>query len=300
MATLTFDFPALRTKSYTENYNKVPNRALPAKVRNMIKSALDLIGLEFNGDDHTVTVKANNGVFETIYTPTIWKGDGDKGAVIEWGDKEVPLTLILKHPNLDWTVSTENGQTILSIETKDSYELSEELKNIDSFDGLAFVLRMFLVEADETKRPSVNQLTRLLRDASKTGNTTELAKHLKQRQLLTYKMADLGIGQFKVVDYTENIGLYGKMYTMSCIYENDLDFTTCKGDTLKKGDTFRVFGASNVNNLLGLSPIINQDNPANLIISSIEEGKNGKTKVTATITCKFNKSEGDDDLDFTW
>jgi len=70
----------LETKSYDRAYTDVPNRALPASLKEELTAIHEaLTGNELPEEGNTFTVRADNaGTFKRLYSPTVFFHRGQK------------------------------------------------------------------------------------------------------------------------------------------------------------------------------------------------------------------------------
>lgn len=304
----------LETKSYDRAYTDVPNRALPASLKEELTAIHEaLTGNELPEEGNTFTVRADNaGTFKRLYSPTVFSTE-DKGLIIRWGTDDIPLSVEggkIGSPNADKKtkfafkeeVVGKYNETVLSVSISKSgtlFTMPFPIKAADWENGISpDVLEVLLDENPD----AIAEQVAIAGDPSKRGegNGPRLQGHI-------IKVAELPIGEYSITGYRVRETNYGTDYLIQAIVEEPFVATTRVKDeaTEEWGDAeVEVSGFAIVKpntqlkKLLAADPVIDEANPATLSVLSHGEWNGYKTaKVTLKCT-SFKEDESAFDLDF--
>jgi hypothetical protein len=305
----------LESKSYDRAFVDVPNRALPAALKeelSVIHSALTGNGLADDGSTFTVRADAA-GTFKRLYSPTVFSTE-EKGLIIRWGTDDIPLAVSggkIGSPTADkkakFAFKEEQigkyGETVLSVSI--------------AKDGTLFTMPFPVRSADWENRVSADVLDVLLEenpdaiaeqiavasDPSKRGEGTSGPR--MQGHII--KVAELPIGEYTVTQYRSRETSYGTDYMMQVIVEEPFVATTRVKDeaTEEWGDAeVEVSGFAIVKpntqlkKLLAADPIITDESPAALSVIDHGEWNGFKTAKVSLKCTAFVEDDGAFDIDF--
>jgi hypothetical protein len=305
----------LETKSYDRAYVDVPNRALPAALKeelSVIHAALT--GNELPEEGSTFTVRADaSGTFKRLYSPTVFSTE-EKGLIIRWGTDDVPLAVTggkIGAVNADkktkFAFKEEQigkyGETVLSVSiAKDGtlYTMPFPVKAADWEAGVSpDVLDVLL---DENPDAIAEQIA-VASDPSKRGEGTggpRLQGHI-------IKVAELPIGTYTITSYRVRETSYGTDYMIQAIVDEPFVATTRVKDeaTEEWGDAeVEVSGFAIVKpntalkKLFAAEPIIDDANPGTLEVTAHGEWNGFKTAKVLLKCSAFKQDDGSFDIDF--
>lgn len=209
----------LEARQYTKAYTDIPNRVLPAS----IKEALGLVyqgltGNELPEDGSTFTVRADdNGTFKALYSPTIFSTE-DKNIIIRWGSEDISLSVD------GGKLSAPSGQKGLKLSFKEEQigKYTEPVLSVAySSGGTVYTLPVPIRSADFE-----NKLTSDILEALLSENPDAIAEQIKlasdpsQRSESSgsrlqgpfVKVAYLPLGQYKITTYRSKETDYGMDY----------------------------------------------------------------------------------------
>ena len=304
----------LESKSYDRAFVDIPNRALPAALKeelSVIHSALT--GNEMSEEGSTFTVRADAaGTFKRLYSPTVFSTE-EKGLIIRWGTDDIALTVNggkVGSPTADkkakFAFKEEQigkyGETVLSVSiAKDGtlYTMPFPVRSADWENRVsADVLDMLLEENPE----AIAEQIAIATDPTKRGEGTggpRMQGHI-------IKVAELPIGNYTVTQYRTRETQYGTDYMLQVIVDEPFVATTrVKGEDDEWGDAeVEVSGFAIVKpntalkKLLAADPIINDDSPATLAVLDHGEWNGFKTAKVSLKCTAFVEDDGAFDIDF--
>ena len=292
----------LETKTYESNYTDVPNRALPGNLKEELGVIYEaLTGESLPDDSSTFTVRADSGTFKRHYSPSVYSTEGNEGVIIRWGDRDIPLTFD------SGKIKVEGAATKTKFAFKDDtigkYEepvLSVSIASSGTLYTMPFPVR----SADWENRVSGDVLDALLEESpDKIAENLQVAGDPSKRgeggggprlQGHIIKVAELPLGTYSITDVRKREHeQYGTMYLLQTSVEEPFVATTRvkDPDTEEWGDAeVEVSGHCVVkpNNalkkLLAADPIVNEENPATLMV--IEHGEwNGFKTAKVALKC---------------
>jgi hypothetical protein len=213
----------LEAKPYTRSYTDVPNSALPETLR----AALGVVFGALTGEDldpsgSTFTVRADaNGVFKRLYSPTVFSTE-DKGLVIRWGDRDIPL--VLEPGKIRTAAAPKNAKFSFKEEMVGKYT-DTVLSVSATADGTIYTLPIPIRSADYEDKLSADLLDLLLDEnpdsiAEKVAVASDPSKRSEggggerlQGEFL--KVAQLPLGLYTITSYrTKMHEQYGAQYYM--------------------------------------------------------------------------------------
>jgi hypothetical protein len=305
----------LESRSYDRAYVDVPNRALPAS----LKDELGVIHTALTGEDladegSTFTVRADAaGTFKRLYSPTVFSTE-EKGLIIRWGTDDIPLAVNggkISAPSAD-----KKAKFAFKEEQVGKY--SETVLSVSiAKDGTLFTMPFPVRSADWENRVSADVLEMLLEenpdaiseqiavatDPSKRGEGTggpRMQGHF-------IKVSELPIGDYTVTQYRARETQYGTDYLLQAIVEEPFVANTRVKDeaTEEWGDAeVEVSGFAIVKpntalkKLLAADPIITEESPATLCVLAHGEWNGFRTAKISLKCSAFVEDDGAFDLDF--
>lgn len=305
----------LESRSYDRAYVDVPNRALPAS----LKDELGVIHTALTGEDlaeegSTFTVRADAaGTFKRLYSPTVFSTE-EKGLIIRWGTDDIPLAVNggkISAPSAD-----KKAKFAFKEEQVGKY--SETVLSVSiAKDGTLFTMPFPVRSADWENRVSADVLEMLLEenpdaiseqiavatDPSKRGEGTggpRMQGHI-------IKVAELPIGDYTVTQYRARETQYGTDYLLQAIVEEPFVANTRVKDeaTEEWGDAeVEVSGFAIVKpntalkKLLAADPIITEESPATLCVLAHGEWNGFRTAKISLKCSAFVEDDGAFNLDF--
>ena len=289
----------LETKTYESAYTDVPNRALPAALKEemgVIYEALTGEGLP--EDSHTFTVRADSGTFKRLYPPTVFATEGNAGVILRWGDRDIPVTFD------SGKIKVEGAATKTKFAFKDEtigkYEepvLSVSIAQSGTLYTMPFPVR----SADWENKVNGDILDALLEESPEkiaenlavAGDPSKRGEGGPRMQGHIIKVAELPLGTYSLTAYRSRETQYGMDYMIQTVIEEPFVATTRMKDEVTEewGDAevevsgFAIIKPNNaLKKLLAADPIIDENNPATLTV--IEHGEyNGYKTVKVALKC---------------
>jgi hypothetical protein len=305
----------LEAKSYDRAYVDVPNRALPASLKeelNVIHTALT--GEDLSEEGSTFTVRADAaGTFKRLYSPTVFSTE-EKGLIIRWGTDDIPLNVAggkITAPSADkkakFAFKEEQigkyGETVLSISIAKDGTLFTMPFPVKAADWEAGVSPDVLDVLLEENPDAIPEQIAIASDPSKRGEGgggPRMQGHI-------IKVAELPIGLYSVTQYRTRETDYGTDYLLQIIVEEPFvantrvkDETTEEwGDAEVEVSGFAIVKPNtSLKKLLAADPIITEDSPASLSVLAHGEW-NGFATAKVSLKCSaFVEDDGAFDLDF--
>lgn len=248
------------------SYTNVPNKNLPSSTQELIKQFVSYVGLPYNAEDHTVTVRAKNTSFDTLLIPSVLKQkrseayeslklseslDNTQGdeyiMVIKWGLQSIPVEMY-KKGGADVTIG--EGALAVYIETAESP------------DGILFEFPLRLGEEAWENKPPISALNQALKKGTLVNMLSEVKKYTPAK-----KMSELPEDSTHIiVGYESREGQFGLQYTL----------TTETGE--------RILANRACEEVLSSKPVITKDCIAQLKVFDITTMKsNGRLKVNCAL-----------------
>jgi hypothetical protein len=304
----------LETKSYDRAYVDVPNRALPAALKEELGVIHEaLTGNELPEEGSTFTVRADAaGTFKRLYSPTVFSTE-EKGLIIRWGTDDIPLAVNsgkIGAPTADkktkFAFKEEQigkySETVLSVSiAKDGtlYTMPFPVKAADWEAGVSPDVLDVLLEENPDAIP---EQIAVAGDPTKRGesNGPRLQGHI-------IKVAELPIGTYAVTGYRVRETSYGTDYMLQTVVEEPFVATTrVKDDATEEwGDAevevsgYAIVKPNNqLKKLLAAEPIIDESNPASLTVVDHGEWNGFKTAKVVLKCSAFKTDDGSFDIDF--
>ena len=302
----------LESRSYDSAYTDVPNRALPEALRGDLEVIYEaLTGDELPSDSNTFTVRADNGTFKRLYSPSV-SANEEKQIIIRWGDRDIPVTVDTGK------VSVEGADKKVKFAFKDDtvgkYDeavLSVSIAKSGTLYSMPFPVR----SADYENRMTGDVLDALLEEAPETivenlavaGDPSKRGEGGPRLQGPIIKVAELPLGEYQLTSYRPRETAYGLDYLIQAVIPEPFVATTraMDPDTEEWGDVevevsgFAIVKPNNsLKKLLAAEPIISEESPATLKV--LEHGEyNGFKTAKVTLKCSaFVQDDESVELDF--
>lgn len=290
----------LATRSYSKQYTNVPNRAIKGEFAASLQAFYRaLCGEPLAADDHTVTVRAQNGTLSKLYGPTLY-GVSDSMIVIKWGQKMLHLAVDSKQKALQFI--SEEGTPIglgtefvtaafADVKIGNSRDLVLRLSVFDESTEETQILDIgtWTTVNDEDGLPTADELNQFVRRAPKKA-----FKFLKECPSFesfegdTFNLADLQPGEYKVIGYRRL-----KMDRVQFMLR------VSANPELGREADFECWGHNCINPALLSDPVVSAEQPATLMLHAIKENKKGKLRPVAGIVIDAAATKDTDiDLDF--
>ena len=289
----------LETKTYESAYTDVPNRALPAALKDEMGVIYEaLTGDSLPEDSHTFTVRADSGTFKRLYSPTVFATEGNAGVILRWGDRDIPLSFD------GGKIKVEGAATKTKFAFKDEtigkYEepvLSVSIAQSGTLYTMPFPVR----SADWENKVNGDILDALLEESpdkiaenlAVAGDPSKRGEGGPRMQGHIIKVAELPLGTYSLTAYRSRETQYGMDYMIQAVIEEPFVATTRMKDEVTEewGDAevevsgFAIIKPNNaLKKLLAADPIIDETNPASLTV--IEHGEyNGYKTVKVALKC---------------
>ena len=303
----------LESRSYESNYTDVPNRALPES----LKAELGVIYEALTGDDlpedsNTFTVRADSGTFKRLYSPTVMSTEGNTGAIIRWGDRDIPLTFA------PGKVSVEGAAAKTKFAFKDDtvgkYEEAVLSVSIAS-SGVLYTMPFPVRSADWENRVNGDILDALLEESPEkipenlavAGDPSKRGEGGPRLNGYIIKVAELPLGSYSLTSYRTRETQYGLDYLIQAVVEEPFVATTRVKDELTEewGDAevevsgFCIVKPNNaLKKLLAADPIISDESPATLSVFEHGEYNGFKTAKIGLKCTAFVEDDASFSLDF--
>jgi hypothetical protein len=289
----------LETKTYESAYTDVPNRALPAALKDEMGVIYEaLTGDSLPEDSHTFTVRADAGTFKRLYSPTVFSTEGNAGVIIRWGDRDIPVTFDAGKIKVEGAAT--KTKFAFKDETLGKYEepvLSVSIAQSGTLYTMPFPVR----SADWENRVNGDILDALLEESPEkiaenlavAGDPSKRGEGGPRMQGHIIKVAELPLGTYTLTAYRSRETQYGLDYMIQTVIEEPFVATTRMKDEVTEewGDAevevsgFAIVKPNNaLKKLLAADPIIDENNPATLAV--IEHGEyNGYKTAKVALKC---------------
>jgi len=305
----------LETKSYDAAYTDVPNRALPDTLKEELGVIYEaLTGDEFSVDSHTFTVRADNGTFKRLYSPTVFSTEGNAGVIIRWGDRDIPVAF----DGGKIKVEGANSKTKFAFKDDTIGKYEEPVLSVSiAKDGTLYTMPFPVRSADWENRVNGDILDALLEESpEKIAENLAVAGDPSKRgeggggprlQGPIIKVAHMPVGTYTLTAYRPRETQYGMDYLIQAVIEEPFVATTRVKDEVTEewGDAeVEVSGFAIVKpntalkKLLAAEPIINEENPATLHVIELGEYNGFATAKVALKCSAFVDSAESFNLDF--
>lgn len=301
----------LSAKTWDDMYTQVPNTKLPDVLKQQLGVIYNtLTGEAFPQVGSTYLVRADNGVFKKVYSPSVYKTE-EGNVIIRWGLADIPLVVEtgkISAPNgnkkakfsVREDASSKYPETVLSVSANEDgtlYTMSFPIRFADWENPLsADALGMLLDEAPDS---IVESLAVAPDPNKKPSSSTRLVGPL-------VKIAHLPLGSYTVIGYTSREGNFGMDYEMQVVVDEPFVAPTKqKNDAgvwedveVEVENLVRVKPNNSIKKILAASPVITATNPETLDI--LEHGEyNGYPTAKAKLsTTHFAVGEDSVDLNF--
>jgi len=303
----------LETKAYDSAYTDVPNRALPATLKEEMGVIYEaLTGDALPEDSHTFTVRADSGTFKRLYSPTVMSTEGNEGVIIRWGDRDIPVTFD------SGKIKVEGAATKTKFAFKDDLigKYEEPVLSVSiAQSGTLYTMPFPVRSADWENRVNGDILDALLEESPEkiaenlaiAGDPSKRGESGPRLQGHIIKVAELPLGSYALTSYRPRETQYGMDYLIQAVIEEPFSATTRVKDEVTEewGDAeVEVSGFCIVKpntalkKLLAADPIISEESPATL--SVLDHGEyNGFKTAKVALRCSAFVDDGDGfDLNF--
>ena len=303
----------LETKSYESNYTDVPNRALPDTLKTELGVIYEaMFGEELPEDSNTFTVRADNGTFKRLYSPTVFSTEGNEGVIVRWGDRDANVTFDGGKIKIDGAASKlKLAFKDEAIGKYDEPVLSASIAKEGTLYTMPFPVR----SADWENRMTGDILDALLEESPEkiaenlavAGDPSKRGEGGPRLNGPIIKVATMPLGEYTLTSYRPRETQYGMDYLIQAVVEEPFTATTRVKDEVTEewGDAevevsgFAIVKPNNaLKKLLAAEPIISEENPATLHV--LEHGEyNGFATAKVALKCSaFADSADAFDLDF--
>lgn len=305
----------LESKTYTSAYTNIPNRVLPENYSKGLSAVFKaLTGEDFDLEAHTFTVRADaNGVFQRLYSPTLFSNEDGTGLLIRWGDTDIP---VVTSPGKIGVASALKG-TKFSFKDEQIGKYTEPVLSVSvPSEGTIYTLPIPIRKREIKEEMSADILDLMLDEnhqsicekvyiAPDPSKRSENASY--EKMVGPYiKVSSLPKGDYKVTTYRKKDGgQYGTDYYMqiqvsepfSAPVRTQVDGVWTSVDT-EITDWAIVRPNTSLKKTLSADPLISSESPATLSILEHFEF-NGNPAVEAKLKCSnFVKDVDSFDLDF--
>lgn len=292
---------ALASRTYKPGYTPVPNTALPRVIQEQLKAMFRVLtGTELPAESSTLLIKASQGTFERLYTPTIFKRvdptPEQTQLYIKWGDIEVDLQCGTKAGVTPKSGANDN-LTALFAEVDQGRGLDKvvQFEYVDDVSDqvIIFYVPVRLEDNDKETGPQISQLNILAK-----RNIKDLCALINEAPKGTgglggdvVSLKDLEVGAYSVTGFRTVNTKYGTKYILRIAAQV----------LLGREVEFECWGDKNLNAVLGSDPqpTITAEKPAQLTVISKTELLDGKCRVQASlIVSDYAAVEGGLSLNF--
>lgn len=304
----------LETKSYERAYVDVPNRSLPAALKdelNVIHEALT--GNPLSEDGSTFTVRADAaGTFKRLYSPTVFSTE-EKGLIIRWGSDDIPLAVNagkIGAPTADkkakFSFKEEQigkyGETVLSVSIARDGALFTMPFPVKAADWEAGVSPDVLDVLLDENPDAISEQIAVAGDLTKRGESSgpRLQGHI-------IKVSELPIGSYAVTGYRSRETTFGTDYMIQTVVEEPfVAMSRVKDETTEEWVDAEVEVSgfaivkpnSAMKKLFAAEPIIDESNPATMVVLDHGEWNGYKTAKVSLKCTAFKQDDGSFDINF--
>lgn len=288
----------LEARSYEKAYTDIPNRALPASLKDAINVVYHgLTSNDLPDEGSTFTVRADqNGTFKRLYSPTVFSTE-DKNLVIRWGTEDIPLNLA------PGKVTAPTGAKGVKMSFKEEMigKYAEPVLSVSvSSDGTIYTLPIPVRSADYENKITSDVLDMLLGEnpdaipeqVAVASDPTKRGEGGGERmQGPIVKVAHLPLGDYTVTTYRTRETDYGPDYLLQVIVDEPFTAPTrqqVEGEwtdvEVEVSDYCIVKPNSALKKVLAADPEISRDKPAILTVK--EHGEyNGFPTAKVNLKC---------------
>ena len=303
----------LETKGYDANYTDVPNSALPEALKAELGVIYEaLTGEDLPTDSNTFTVRADNGTFKRLYSPTVYSTEGNAGVIIRWGDRDIPVSVD------SGKISIEGAAAKTKFAFKDDLvgKYEEPVLSVSiAKEGTLYTMPFPVRSADWENRMSGDILDALLEESpdkiaenlAVAGDPSKRGEGGPRLQGPIIKVATMPVGTYQLTAYRPRETQYGMDYMIQAVIEEPFVATTRVKDEVTEewGDAevevsgFAIVKPNNaLKKLLAAEPIISEENPATLHVIELGEYNGFATAKVALKCSAFTDSVDAFSLDF--
>jgi hypothetical protein len=304
----------LQSKKYHQDFTDIPNKAIPAKIKEGLANVYqNLTGTELPDDDSTFTVRAENFLFKRLLTPTVFRYPSTDGSFylgIKWGSKVIPLSLeggkitCPTSPNKKIKlkfVSEPFGKyykTCIAVSYSDKgnlYSMTFPLRSTTLTDDLNMEEVEFLLE--ENPQGLMERIAE-----AKVGSDEDYQSSGKRLEGEYFvKVSNLPLGDYTVTGFKKYVNDYGDQHVLEVEAVSKEGFTSTvrvKGEGDQWGDQevlvtgkFLVKANTKLNRILTSEPIITEESPATLKVLEKGEYNGYVTAVVDLAVTSFVQNE---------
>lgn len=303
----------LETKSYESNYTDVPNRALPETLKAELEVIYEaLTGDSLPEDSNTFTVRADNGTFKRLYSPTVFSTEGNAGVIIRWGDRDIPVEFV------NGKIKVDGAATKTKFAFKDDTigKYDEPVLSVSiAKEGTLYTMPFPVRSADWENRMTGDILDALLEESpdkiaenlAVAGDPSKRGEGGPRLQGHIIKVAHMPIGEYKLTSYRPRETNYGTDYMIQAVIEEPFVATTrVKDEVTEEWNDAEVEVSgfaivkpnTQLKKLLAAEPIISEESPATLHVLELGEWNGYATAKVALKCSAFTDSPDAFDLDF--
>lgn len=289
----------LATRRYEKQYTNVPNRAIKGEFAASLQGFYKAVcGEDMSPEDHTVTVRAQNGTLNKLYGPSLY-GVSDKLIVIKWGQKMIHLAVDSKAKALQFV--SEEGQpiglgtdfvtaTFADVAIGNSRDLVLRLSVYDETTEETSILDIstWTTLSDEDGLPSADEFNQFIRRSPKKAFALlKECPSFEQFEGETFNLVQLQPGQYSVIGY-RRLKMDRVQFMMRVAANPELG---------QMAD-FECWGHNCINPALLSNPVVSVEQPATLMLHAVNETKKGKLRPVAGLIVETASDNENLDLDF--
>lgn len=296
----------LESRNYERAFTPIPNAALPKTYRDGLSVIFkSLAGEDLDPEGSTYAVKANNGIMARLYAPAIFRTVAEEteevGLAIVWGDVRIPL--FIEQGDIYTEATRENSSVKFSVRAYGKWENPSIVATVT--EGTEAYSFPFVVRpADIENKLSIDEFEMLVENST----TVEIAEAVQDvpsgegGSLFIgpfVKVAQLPLGEYTIVGYrSRETQKYGTDYFLQA--KVDEPFVAEVGvkeegewtnKEVEVHDWCIVRPNSSMKKILAGSPIIDEENPATLIVQEHYVTKNGHNAAKVAMQCNFPEDD---------
>lgn len=221
----------LLTKEYDKSYKPVPNRVLPASMKQQLNACYQVLtGKQLEPESYTIAVKSVNGAFSGFYTPSVYQGEGENELILTWGDEKIALQGI-STPNAKYlcpkNVSDIEGLTEVwqpssnnDTEAVLTFSANKTVRGIDTTlkltvytpeypSGLEMCFTAWLTDSEDFEGVDSEKLNQFLKRGQFGLVRKALTPPLERFKGDNIPLAEFSIGTYKVTNFRVYQGKFG-------------------------------------------------------------------------------------------
>ena len=304
----------LESRNYEKGFTAIPNAALPASYKTGLGAIFTaLTGEDFDLEENTFAVSAENGIFKRLYAPAIFSSpateDGTPaGLVIVWGDRRIPL--YIQDANVFTEASKGNKNVKFNVREFGNYKdpsLTVSLTVGNEVYTFPFVVR----PADVKNKLSVEEFEILVEESTDSAIAENVQAapsgeggSMFQGQFV--KVSYLPLGTYKVTGYRrKDGGNYGPDFFLQTKIEEPFvaPIRVKEGEEwveqeVEISDWAIVKPNSALKKILSADPEISEEQPATLHVLEHFTTNSGHPAAATSLQCSFPEDQEGVDLAF--